>query len=537
MKKLINRFVYLVSFLLAINTCMLCLTGQVMAQSPAQTGEGSATADNSTVIVAAGTTELRFSEISFFGPNSHWEINGTLEIFSKQIWIAPTAQFSGTGKIIIHNPADNPYYELMAAGPTEIDHNNGEFIGVTIEMRNPHNLLLANINDPGYGTINPGQTHKSAALNIGSTFIFAVDNGDVILNGHDFGLSAPARLEASPGGALGSKRMIVTGNSIAGHVIKYYGNSQPFLFPVGIAEEDYTPATIAPQTSTAIYVSVQNYGAASPTIPDEERGMDRVWHIFADQGVQATYTLQHNRITNGLAYVDNKAQIVQYAGSGNWIGDLTTLQNEGIHNRADILMATGVTADQSWFTKLADSKTPPEALDDETVGNSCEPIHINVLANDKPGSSAILVNSIRIVRQPQNGSVMVNMDGSITYYANKNYVGEDNFRYEIQDEEGQIATATVTIMVNECGIKIPNAFTPNGDGVNDYFVIPGSERFDRMELSIFNRWGNEVYRSNNYDNDWAGLNLHEGVYYYQLRAYESGRLIYQDGWVLLRRNL
>lgn len=78
---------------------------------------------------------------------------------------------------------------------------------------------------------------------------------------------------------------------------------------------------------------------------------------------------------------------------------------------------------------------------------------------------------------------------------------------------------------------------PNGDGVNDYFVIPGSERFERMELSIFNRWGNEVYRSSNYDNDWAGLNLHEGVYYYQLRAYESGRLVYQDGWVLLRRNL
>ena len=106
----------------------------VSMSAKAQTPQPS-TADNSTVIVQTGTTELRFSEVSYFGPNSHWEINGTLEIWSKQIWIAPTARFSGTGKIIIHNPGDNPYYEQMAAGPTQIDGNDGEFIGVTIELR------------------------------------------------------------------------------------------------------------------------------------------------------------------------------------------------------------------------------------------------------------------------------------------------------------------------------------------------------------------------------------------------------------------
>lgn len=538
MKNFKNRIKKSIGYLLVLSVGICGWVGHAQAQSPAQTGEGSATADNSTVIVSEGTTELRFSEISFFGPNAHWEINGTLEIFSKQIWIAPTARFTGTGKIIIHNPGDNPYYELMASVPTQIDGNDGEFIGVTVELRNPNNLVLANIADPGYGTENPVTAHKSAALNIGSNFIFGVDYGDVILNGHDFGLSQTATLQASSG-SLGAKRMIVTGNSIAGHVIKDFAGNQPFLFPVGIAEEDYTPATIAPMSTSSVYVSVQDFGAASPTIAEAEKGMDRVWHIYASQGVQATYTLQHNRITNGTTYVDDKAEIVQYAGSGNWIGDATTIQGEGIHTRADILTVTGVSADQSWFTKLVagDDKTPPQAMDDETVGNSCEPIHVSVLANDQPGSSAILVNSVRIVEQPRNGTVQVNMDGSITYYANKNYVGEETFRYEIEDEEGQTATATVLIMINECGIKIPNAFTPNGDGVNDYFVIPGSERFDRMELSIFNRWGNEVYRSNNYNNDWAGLNLHEGVYYYQLRAYESGRLVYQDGWVLLRRNL
>jgi len=530
-----NRLV--VQVILVMILFLAGLHGVTFAQTQARTGEGSATADNSTVIVSAGTTELRFSEVSFFGPNTHWEINGTLEIFSKQIWIAPTARFTGTGKIIIHNPGDNPYYDQMAAGPTHIDGNNGEFIGVTIELRNPHNLVLANLTDPGYGTADPTAASKKAALNIGSNFIFAVDEGDVILNGHDFGLSQTAVLQAASGGSLGAKRMIVTGNSITGHVIKHFANSQPVLFPVGVSEGDYTPATIAPRSPAAIYVSVQDYSAASPAISAAERGMDRIWHIYADQGVQATYTLQHNRITNGVAYVDNRANIVQYAGSGNWVGDVTTLQGEGIHTRADILTATGVSLDQSWFTKLTDSQAPPQAIDDEMVGNSCDPIQINVLQNDKPGGSAILVNSVRIIEQPRFGMVVVNIDGSITYTANNGYTGDDYFIYGITDENGLTAEARVNMTITECNFKIPNVFTPDGDGINDFFEIVGIDLFDRVEILITNRWGNEVYRNDNYRNQWAGHNLNEGVYYYQITTHKGSQRNQYVSWVLLKRNL
>src|SRR5690606_39495616 len=68
--------------------------------SLAQTGAGSSTADNSKLIIAPETVELRFSETTYFGPNAHWEIDGTLEICTRNIWIAPTARLSGAGKII-----------------------------------------------------------------------------------------------------------------------------------------------------------------------------------------------------------------------------------------------------------------------------------------------------------------------------------------------------------------------------------------------------------------------------------------------------
>ncbi len=69
---------------------------------------------------------------------------------------------------------------------------------------------------------------------------------------------------------------------------------------------------------------------------------------------------------------------------------------------------------------------------------------------------------------------------------------------------------------------IPGGFSPNGDGTNDTFVIENIG-FKRLSLEVFNRWGNRVYRSNDYKNDWdgrctegvsIGQDLPEGTYFY-----------------------
>lgn len=69
---------------------------------------------------------------------------------------------------------------------------------------------------------------------------------------------------------------------------------------------------------------------------------------------------------------------------------------------------------------------------------------------------------------------------------------------------------------------IPNLFTPNGDGNNDTFEIKGLGQFPDNELVIVNRWGNEVFRTNNYQNNWTGEGLNEGTYYYLLKARKTG---------------
>ncbi|HAA15118.1 MAG TPA: hypothetical protein DCE41_26855 [Cytophagales bacterium] len=70
---------------------------------------------------------------------------------------------------------------------------------------------------------------------------------------------------------------------------------------------------------------------------------------------------------------------------------------------------------------------------------------------------------------------------------------------------------------------IPTAFSPNNDGINDTFSL--HPKMLGSELRVFNRWGKAVFQSNEYDNNWTGDSLPEGVYYYLLLDPCSGQTI------------
>lgn len=83
-------------------------------------------------------------------------------------------------------------------------------------------------------------------------------------------------------------------------------------------------------------------------------------------------------------------------------------------------------------------------------------------------------------------------------------------------------------------IILPEAFSPNNDGVNDYFEIPGIEEYPNSELTIFTRSGQKVYSCKNYKNDWGGSFsatnkikkelIPTGTYYYVLKLDSSARI-------------
>lgn len=89
-------------------------------------------------------------------------------------------------------------------------------------------------------------------------------------------------------------------------------------------------------------------------------------------------------------------------------------------------------------------------------------------------------------------------------------------KYTTSDE--CVDSVVMMVDVAQARVKIPNVFTPNGDGINDLFEIAELEYYMSNEIAIFNRYGKRVYTRNNYQGDWDGGNLKDGVYFYILRA-------------------
>lgn len=88
----------------------------------------------------------------------------------------------------------------------------------------------------------------------------------------------------------------------------------------------------------------------------------------------------------------------------------------------------------------------------------------------------------------------------------------------------QVASIMLTDMAGDC-IKIPNVFTPNGDGVNDTWIIENIEMFPDATVYVFNRWGQMLYKGTGNDEPWDGSYrghyVPAGTYLYIVDLYQK----------------
>ncbi|MBI3521224.1 MAG: gliding motility-associated C-terminal domain-containing protein, partial [Bacteroidetes bacterium] len=108
-------------------------------------------------------------------------------------------------------------------------------------------------------------------------------------------------------------------------------------------------------------------------------------------------------------------------------------------------------------------------------------------------------------------------------------------------EQGE--NAPTILELPDVNLFVPQVFTPDGDGKNDFFVIKGIEG-RVVNLTVFNRWGNKVYQNSAYDNTWNGTpnvsglilgnsKLPQGTYYY-IVEFEDGADKAINGYVVLQ---
>jgi gliding motility-associated-like protein len=92
------------------------------------------------------------------------------------------------------------------------------------------------------------------------------------------------------------------------------------------------------------------------------------------------------------------------------------------------------------------------------------------------------------------------------------------YTLRVTTAQGCFATDDVTITVVPYCVKPMDAFTPNGDGINDRWLITNGNCLISAKAQVFNRYGAKVFESDNYKNDWDGTYkgkpLPDGTYYY-----------------------
>jgi len=111
----------------------------------------------------------------------------------------------------------------------------------------------------------------------------------------------------------------------------------------------------------------------------------------------------------------------------------------------------------------------------------------------------------------------------------------------LKNQNSPIESVSNAVVVEKpYALYSPNAFSPDGDGINDLFKISGQGMND-FQIEIFNRWGQMVYKSidlsNGWDGTFKGKNLPTGTYVYKIKTSKNGveQKLVKSGTVALVR--
>ncbi len=216
-----------------------------------------------------------------------------------------------------------------------------------------------------------------------------------------------------------------------------------------------------------------------------------------------------------------------------------------VNNRTDEAMSNVLVVDNlqntfpqpTVFTKVSLSSTGGLTINNGYNGMS----DINLI-NGTSTLAPFTTDTIRLTinLQPKGYTGTVNNIAVIT--ATTPY-GIINMNSSSQSFANEISKTPTPSLIPDLTIDIPEAFSPNRDGVNDRFII--LKPFGTiLDLEVFNRWGNVVYANPNYNNEWdgrgtnnfIGQDLMDGGYYYTLKAKSvNGNIQIFKGFVLIQR--
>ena len=239
-----------------------------------------------------------------------------------------------------------------------------------------------------------------------------------------------------------------------------------------------------------------------------------------------------------LAYTSLKATICQgqnymgYTKTGVYTDTLTAV------NACDSIVTVSLTVNQLSFATITTSICNGDSFlkhtksgtytDTLTAANGCDSIvtlHLTVNPYVSLGGGKTFCYGDSVILNPGPFNAYLWQDGTTS----PTFTVKNGGIYWVKVTDANGCMAADTVVMNEIGCyptKIPNAFTPNGDGINDTWDIQGLQGDVQCTVFIYNRWGQQVFSSIGYAKQWDGKyngkQLAAGVYYYIIDLKNGG---------------
>ncbi|OQX81377.1 MAG: hypothetical protein B6D61_00865 [Bacteroidetes bacterium 4484_249] len=176
-----------------------------------------------------------------------------------------------------------------------------------------------------------------------------------------------------------------------------------------------------------------------------------------------------------------------------------------------------------------------------SLANVCDSITDEIYIEEYPlpyvdlGEDQVIFPGDEIILEAGEGFdeyVWQDGSGQSYYVVTENNINAENPKYYVEVTEG-ICKSSDTVMVELFEVNVPDVITPNGDGKNDLFLPDLSKwaGIRKHEMIVFNRWGEKVWVSTDFESGWDGKRngryVSEGTYFWVLEVYYGQELTKQ----------
>jgi gliding motility-associated-like protein len=287
-----------------------------------------------------------------------------------------------------------------------------------------------------------------------------------------------------------------------------YGTGEYLIFPTALVTDDDDINLASAQVSIATGF---------------QAGSDEL--LFDNQpGITGAYSPVSGVLTfTGLATAVNYQQVLRSVRFRN----LTTAINPATR-QIQFSISDGLNNSNTIPASIPINQ-PPEILP-APVSFSGKIISIDLSELMSDPNNNLDASTLVIVSPPQSGAI-ASLNGTILLldYTSLDFSGMDQLGISVCDLLGACATRQLTIQIDGL-LEIFNAVSANGDNLNSFFFLRNIKPGNRV--TIFNRWGDVVYETADYDNQdrkftgltTAGKQLPSGIYFYRIESINSPAL-------------